>query len=72
METTLAHPPQLTAADRCDRCGAQAYVRVQFTATTPLLFCRHHYLHHEAGIAEAPGLRSIVDETALLFPVGVA
>nr|WP_284290739.1 hypothetical protein [Angustibacter aerolatus] len=27
MNATLA-PSHLTAADRCDRCGAQAYVRV--------------------------------------------
>lgn len=31
----------LTAADRCDSCGAQAYVRVTL-ATGELLFCAHH------------------------------
>ena len=36
--TTLA---PLTAADRCDRCGAQAYVRVVLP-TGELFFCGHH------------------------------
>lgn len=31
----------LTALDRCDSCGAQAYVRVTL-ATGELLFCAHH------------------------------
>ena len=32
---------ELTAADRCDECGAQAYIRVEL-ATGELLFCGHH------------------------------
>ncbi|WP_165064062.1 DUF7455 domain-containing protein [Marisediminicola senii] len=31
----------LTAEDRCDSCGAQAYIRVTM-ATGELLFCAHH------------------------------
>lgn len=31
----------LTAFDRCDSCGAQAYVRVTL-ASGQLLFCAHH------------------------------
>ena len=31
----------LTAGDRCDSCGAQAYVRVTM-ASGELLFCAHH------------------------------
>jgi len=31
----------LTAADRCDACGAQAYVRATLS-TGELLFCLHH------------------------------
>jgi hypothetical protein len=31
----------LTRADRCDRCGAAAQVRVEMTAGE-LLFCQHH------------------------------
>ena len=38
--TTLS-PSPLTASDRCDRCGAQAYVRVTLTSGGELLFCSH-------------------------------
>ena len=31
----------LTAGDRCDRCGAQAYFRAMFVSGE-LLFCGHH------------------------------
>lgn len=31
----------LLATDRCDVCGAQAYIRVSL-ATGELLFCAHH------------------------------
>ena len=33
--------PALTAFDRCDSCGAQAYVRATL-ASGELLFCAHH------------------------------
>lgn len=32
----------LTSTDRCDRCGAQAYVRVLLHGGE-LLFCGHHF-----------------------------
>ncbi|MFP7760567.1 hypothetical protein [Marisediminicola sp. LYQ134] len=32
---------ELSAADRCDSCGAQAYIRVTM-ATGQLFFCAHH------------------------------
>ena len=32
---------ELTAADRCDVCGAQAFIRVVL-ATGDLVFCGHH------------------------------
>ena len=35
----------LTAADRCDRCNAQAYVRVVMPSGE-LLFCAHHAREH--------------------------
>ena len=34
-------PAPLTVADRCDRCGAQAFVRATKNHL-PLLFCGHH------------------------------
>ena len=33
----------LDATDRCDRCGAQAYVKVIGKNNSDLLFCSHHY-----------------------------
>jgi len=38
-EATAAH--ELSALDRCDSCGAQAYVRVTL-ASGVLYFCAHH------------------------------
>ena len=43
--------PAISAADRCDRCGAQAYVRVVLAGGGELLFCNHHYAEHEAKLA---------------------
>lgn len=42
-ETTqaVAELQALTAADRCDICGAQAFIRVVL-ATGDLVFCGHH------------------------------
>lgn len=39
--TTLDASVELTALDRCDSCGAQAYVRATL-ASGELLFCAHH------------------------------
>lgn len=39
--TTLEHTA-LSAADRCDRCGARAYVRAALPGGSELLFCKHH------------------------------
>lgn len=33
---------QLTAFDRCDSCGAQAYIMIK-GSTGDLMFCGHHY-----------------------------
>ncbi len=41
MTQTLLAPADLSTADRCDRCGAQAFVRAVLTAGE-LLFCAHH------------------------------
>ena len=41
--TTAVADRTLTTVDRCDRCGAQAYVRVVLGASGgELLFCAHH------------------------------
>ncbi|HET7735123.1 MAG TPA: hypothetical protein VFK52_04075 [Nocardioidaceae bacterium] len=44
--TTAVAPSALTAADRCDRCGAQAYLRVELATGGELLFCAHHAREH--------------------------
>lgn len=66
MTTTLA-PTPLSAVDRCDRCGAQAYVRVRLAGGRELLFCGHHSKQF------GPGLRKVAveihDETARLDAV---
>lgn len=41
-DTTTLSPPAFTAADRCDRCGAQAYVRATLPGGGELMFCAHH------------------------------
>ncbi|MGW9412851.1 DUF7455 domain-containing protein [Arthrobacter cupressi] len=49
--TTAVADRTLTAADRCDRCGAQAYVRVVLeTSGGELLFCGHHARAVEATL----------------------
>lgn len=37
---------RLTASDRCDQCGAQAYIRVSL-GESDLLFCAHHGRRNE-------------------------
>lgn len=55
MTTALApNTAALTAADRCDRCGAPAYVRFTLAAGGELLFCAHHAAEHGPAL-EARG-----------------
>jgi hypothetical protein len=61
--TSPAPTTTLTAADRCDRCGAQAFVRVVL-ASGDLLFCGHHGKSYEEGL-RASALEW-VDETSTL------
>ena len=42
----------LTAMDRCDRCGAQAYVRVLLSNGLELLFCAHHNRQHSPALTK--------------------
>lgn len=46
MNTAVAPSAPLTAEDRCDRCGAQAYLRVELASGGELLFCAHHAREH--------------------------
>ncbi|WP_416549578.1 DUF7455 domain-containing protein [Leucobacter sp. BZR 635] len=47
-EATTAERP-LSGLDRCDSCGAQAYVRATLSGSE-LLFCAHHAAKHEAKL----------------------
>jgi hypothetical protein len=55
----------LTAADRCDRCGAQAYVRVLLPNGLELLFCAHHNREHSSALTKiAVGIYDETDRLA--------
>lgn len=54
----------LSAADRCDRCGAQAYLKVELLSGGELHFCAHHAREH--GDALRAVAANVVDETHLL------
>jgi hypothetical protein len=53
VTTALAPTSALTAADRCDRCGAQAYVRASLVTGGVLLFCAHHANEHRPALEAA-------------------
>ena len=53
--------PVLTLADRCDSCGAQAFVRATMPSGTELLFCGHHGNAHRASLLGAGA--DLLDET---------
>lgn len=40
----------LTAADRCDRCGARATTRVILAGGNDLLFCGHHSRRYDEAL----------------------
>jgi hypothetical protein len=52
MTGALASPKTLTAADRCDRCGAAAVVRAVLPTGGDLLFCGHHAREHANRLEE--------------------
>ena len=62
MSTTVME--SLNAADRCDRCGAQAYVRVTLTSGGELLFCAHPGRAHSDKLKQVA--LKIQDETSRL------
>lgn len=65
--TAMTQAPEattpLTASDRCDRCGAQAYMRVELAAGE-LLFCAHHAREHGDKLKTVAV--SVQDETSRL------
>lgn len=63
MEQTESATPVLTAADRCDQCGARAWVKVTLNSGE-LLFCAHHANRHMESLRETAVM--ILDERHLL------
>jgi len=68
-EQLILEPTPLNAIDRCDRCGAQAYVRATLLKGGELLFCGHHAKEYAAGLK--PVVAKIQDETAKLIETPV-
>ncbi len=62
MSTTVMEA--LNAADRCDRCGAQAYHRDTLASGGELLFCAHHGRAHSDKLKQVA--LKIQDETSRL------
>ena len=57
----------LTATDRCDRCGAQAYVRATMASGFDLLLCAHHFRENEGRLREVAA--NIYDESDRLVEI---
>jgi hypothetical protein len=54
----------LTTADRCDRCGARAYIRVFLPGGGELMFCAHHGRAHASALEAIRA--DIQDQTDIL------
>lgn len=62
MTQSVIEDRQLDATDRCDRCGAQAYLRVILASGGELLFCAHHARAHQDKLQQVA--LKIQDETS--------
>jgi hypothetical protein len=67
VTTTTIAATTLTAADRCDRCQAQAYVRATMESGFDLLLCAHHFHDNEGSLRKIAV--SIQDESNRLSAV---
>jgi hypothetical protein len=60
--------PVLKLTDRCDRCGAQAFIRAVMAGGGDLLFCGHHGARHlpvlSAQALEVDDYRHLINETS--------
>ncbi len=63
-EQMILETTPLNAVDRCDRCGAQAYVRAVMLSGGELLFCGHHAKEYAEKLK--PVVSHIHDETEKL------
>jgi hypothetical protein len=62
-QITMEQTP-LNSLDRCDRCGAQAYVRALLASGGELTFCAHHGKEYAEGLKTVAA--RIQDETERL------
>ena len=69
-ESIVLDSTPLNALDRCNRCGAQAYVRAVMANGFELLFCGHHAKKYHEGLASSAS--QIVDETSRLIEESAA
>ena len=51
MQSLLENSRELKVSDRCDSCGAQAFVLVELI-NGELLFCGHHYNKHSEKLVK--------------------
>jgi hypothetical protein len=68
--SALTATTTMSAEDRCDGCGAQAYVRVRLVTGGELLFCGHHWGRH--GDALRPQATEVIDESDRLVEAASA
>ena len=54
----------MTAVDRCDRCGAQAFIKAVMSGGLELRFCAHHGNEHLPKLKEVAD--EVIDETPRL------
>jgi hypothetical protein len=50
LPETKRDKPLLDARFRCDKCGAQAYVKTVLTSGLPLFWCAHHAKTYEKAL----------------------
>ena len=60
LERPVLDEPQLNAANRCDACGARAWVRATMPSGGQLYFCGHHANEHLPSLVGAGA--QILDE----------
>ena len=60
LERPVLDEPQLNAANRCDACGARAWVRATMPSGGQLYFCVHHANEHLPSLVG--GGAQILDE----------
>jgi len=63
-EQLMLQSVPLNALDRCDRCGAQAYVRAVLLNGGELMFCAHHGKEYAEKLKT--GAAKIIDESEKL------